>query len=147
MYKKCLKLIKNPLIVINVIIITGTLMVIVLAIIESVDYGDVNQKNFFNEIIPSCVVKSYTGVDCPSCGLTRGFYSIFDGQFKEAYDYNRVTYPILLIVIILLVNSIYYLIKKRYPEVLLKILFITIGIMVIIYIYNTYEFIIILLDK
>lgn len=39
---------------------------------------------------PSCRFRSWTGLDCPSCGLTRAFVSIVHGDFAAAMRFNPV---------------------------------------------------------
>ena len=38
---------------------------------------------FANSGFIVCSIKSQTGFDCPSCGLTRDFYSILHGQYDK----------------------------------------------------------------
>jgi hypothetical protein len=48
----------------------------------------------------SCGSKIYLGIECPGCGLTRGFISIARGDFFQAWQFNRVS--ILLVIALLL---------------------------------------------
>lgn len=46
-----------------------------------------------------CVFHEITGLQCPSCGVTRMFESIFHLDFKAAYGYNPflfITAPVIL---------------------------------------------------
>ena len=56
---------------------------------------------------PSCVFKSITGYDCPSCGLTRSFYSMSHLGIAEAFQYHLMG-PVLYIVLFLLLLKFSY---------------------------------------
>lgn len=43
-----------------------------------------------------CMVKSYTGKDCPSCGFSRAFSHYTHFQFKEGRSFNALSYPVFL---------------------------------------------------
>lgn len=47
-----------------------------------------------------CLIKSITGVPCPSCGSTRSVLSIFSGHFTEALYWNPLGVVIVLILLI-----------------------------------------------
>lgn len=51
-----------------------------------------------------CLIKIYTGYDCPTCGVTRAFSSIMHLKFIDAYHFNSaftlVIFPIVLFIII-----------------------------------------------
>ena len=38
--------------------------------------------------VPLCAMKTYTGLQCPGCGLTRAFCAISHGQFRAAWGFN-----------------------------------------------------------
>ena len=133
---------KDPLIIINVIIILGVLFIFALALMGSTHNEEIHQVGIYNKIMPECAIKRHTTIDCPSCGLTRGFYTVFDGHVLGGFKYNVLTYPAIALFLVLLVNSLLYLIKGAYSKVVLKILFIVIGIMVATYLWNFYRFIV-----
>ncbi|MFQ5788291.1 MAG: DUF2752 domain-containing protein, partial [Thermodesulfobacteriota bacterium] len=37
-----------------------------------------------------CPFKEITGLDCPTCGLTRSFIAISHMQFERAWHFNRM---------------------------------------------------------
>ncbi len=39
---------------------------------------------------PPCVLKSYFGIECFSCGLTRAFCCLSHGEFQRALAYHRL---------------------------------------------------------
>lgn len=38
--------------------------------------------------MPKCMFKTFTGLDCPSCGATRAAHAILNGNLKEAFLFN-----------------------------------------------------------
>ena len=48
----------------------------------------------------NCIFKSITSIPCPGCGLTRGFRSLFKGNLIEAEQYNILTIPIFIFLLI-----------------------------------------------
>ena len=44
--------------------------------------------------IPLCLVKNLFGVNCPGCGLTRGFVAILQLDFRMAFRYNVLSVPL-----------------------------------------------------
>lgn len=68
-----------------------TIMIVIfgiyLAILEWLDSGT------------KCVIKNVTGIPCPSCGMTRSYLHVLEGDFYEAfYDHPLFfTVPIILI--------------------------------------------------
>lgn len=58
-----------------------------------------------------CIIKTITGVPCPSCGATRSVMSIFHGHFTEAFFWNPLGFllaTILVLVPIVLLYDKYY---------------------------------------
>ena len=50
--------------------------------------------------LPSiCTFKHFTGLDCPSCGLTRCFVWMSRGDLSKAYDYNPVGVVVFFVVV------------------------------------------------
>ena len=55
-----------------------------------------------------CFIKHFTGLDCPSCGLTRSFASLAHGEFKQSIDYHPfgvLLYPGILIQTVCLLSK------------------------------------------
>ncbi len=81
-----------------------------------------------------CLFRLKTGLMCPSCGITRMFVSMFDLDFKSAFEYNRLMF-------VLLPFFVYYTIKGccdyvRYGTIIMKkadniIFYAVIAIMII----------------
>jgi len=66
-------------------------------------------------VVATCVVKNYTGLDCPGCGGQRAIDSIIKGEFKEAFYYNQLIYFYIGIIgyIYVLVIETYVLRNKK----------------------------------
>jgi hypothetical protein len=43
-----------------------------------------------------CVYKEAIGIDCVTCGLTRGFHHILAGEFKKTYQLNPLSLQLFL---------------------------------------------------
>jgi len=50
---------------------------------------------------PACPLHALTGLNCPGCGLTRGFRALFDGDILSALHFNALL-PVYLFVFIYL---------------------------------------------
>jgi hypothetical protein len=44
----------------------------------------------------NCVVKAYTGHDCPACGFSRAFSNYTHFQFTEGKNYNPLSWNVFL---------------------------------------------------
>lgn len=49
-----------------------------------VGYFNPSTSNFF----PVCPLFAITGLNCPGCGLTRGFHALFQGDILTALQFN-----------------------------------------------------------
>ena len=89
----------------------------------------------FNIPIP-CIFHKITGFYCPGCGITRMFISIFQLDFKQAFNYNEFAFCLLVISIIyLIINTIYFIITKKQikiPNIIIYIILICLIIFGII---------------
>ena len=54
---------------------------------------------------PVCPLHAMTGLNCPGCGMTRGFHALFHGDFLSALHFNALL-PIFLFVGIYLFVSL-----------------------------------------
>ncbi len=66
-----------------------------------VGYFNPTTAGFF----PVCPLHAMTGLNCPGCGLTRGFHAIFHGDILAALHFNALL-PIYLFVGIYLLISL-----------------------------------------
>lgn len=60
-----------------------------------VGYFNPSTSNFF----PVCPLFTITGLNCPGCGLTRGFHALFHGDILTALQFNLLL-PVYLLVFI-----------------------------------------------
>jgi hypothetical protein len=88
--------------------------------------------------IGRCYYKTNFGFDCPSCGMTRGFISIENFDFKSAFRYNKVSPFVYLMFVFLAIFNILSLRKNKYSALFGKFLvaysFLTCVAIVIIWI-------------
>lgn len=57
-------------------VILGAVVVLLSFISEHLDFGSI------------CIFYNLTGIPCPSCGMTRAYLALFQGDFKEAFLYH-----------------------------------------------------------
>jgi hypothetical protein len=55
-----------------------------------------------------CIFKLLTGVNCPSCGLTRSFLTALNGQFVEALLFNPLLFIFSIVFILLLLMQLIF---------------------------------------
>ncbi len=70
--------------------ICGPLGVMLLAIAMSVGPDRIVSLPGFGPIPETCTLHSQLGIDCPGCGLTRGFIHLAHGRFWQAWSLNPV---------------------------------------------------------
>lgn len=70
-------------------------------------------KNSELKTLNVCLIKYFTSMPCPSCGVTRSIISIINGEFKKAFELNPIGYIISVILIILPPWIIFDIINKR----------------------------------
>jgi hypothetical protein len=46
---------------------------------------------------------------CPGCGLTHAFSALFHGNFVEAYDFNKLVFLVLAVMLLVYLKNIYKL--------------------------------------
>jgi hypothetical protein len=66
-----------------------------------VGYFNPTTTNFF----PACPFHELTGLNCPGCGLTRGFHAFFQGDILTALHFN-VLLPVYLLLFLYLFASL-----------------------------------------
>lgn len=74
-----------------------------------------------------CPFKIITGIDCPGCGITRALLSIGQLKLAQAVDYNYLSFPLLLLMIIYLFKNKLKT-KKLNPKTQITILAIILSI-------------------
>lgn len=82
-----------------------------------------------------CVIKNITGIPCPSCGMTRSYLHVLDGNFSAAFYDHPLFFTVPLVLIITYVLSVKPE-DKKLTKVLSIILYILIALFIIVYIYR-----------
>lgn len=91
-------------------------MLILLPFLFSFQKGEVNKVTFFKFKIPSpCITKNVFKRDCPGCGLTRSFVKIAQGEFREAFRFNRISILLYIFFISAMAFHAYCLYKLPNP--------------------------------
>ena len=67
-----------------------------------------------NFIPVTCIFKQATGISCPSCGMTRAFYSILSFNFKQAFFYNILSIPLFIFIIFSIIMLIHDSFKNEF---------------------------------
>ncbi len=76
----------------HLLILVGVVVVLVLAFaLEVRSPTQVGIRGIDGVLPPSCRFRSWTGLDCPTCGLTRSFVSIAHGDLSAALGFNPVS--------------------------------------------------------
>ncbi len=78
--------------------------------------GDIPGDSFIK-----CYFKEFTGLPCPSCGLTRGFIAFCHANFAEAFRLNALTYLLIPFFAYRLIRSISAGIFRKYIEIYLPL--------------------------
>lgn len=77
------------------------------------------------ELLPvTCIFKQVTGISCPSCGMTRAFYSILKLDFLGAFQYNILSIPLFVFIISSFIILMYEIFTNQFQYIpkLLKLL-------------------------
>ena len=75
----------------------------------SVAYFNPTTAGFF----PACPFHAMTGLNCPGCGLTRGFHALFRGDVFGALHYNLLIPFFAFFFGYLLISLVLYAVKGR----------------------------------
>ncbi|MGL4850773.1 MAG: DUF2752 domain-containing protein [Clostridium sp.] len=83
---------------------------------------------FYVFLIGDCVVKKYTGMPCPTCGISRATINFFIGNFKESFEYHLLLIPFIITVCV-------YLFQKwiQSKNIYFKYFYISMGVVFILY--------------
>ncbi|PIE90697.1 MAG: hypothetical protein CR997_04600 [Acidobacteria bacterium] len=52
------------------------------------------------EFLPPCPVRTWTGIPCPGCGMTRACLSLSQGKWQQAWHYNPLAYLLVLLAVL-----------------------------------------------
>lgn len=81
-----------------------------------------------NLLVP-CPIKWLTGLDCPGCGFQRSIWAFVQGEYQESF---KLYPPMLLFLISFLAALLTYIFKWNSESKVLKVLYISTGIVVLI---------------
>ena len=84
----------------------------------------------------ACPFKSFTGIDCPGCGIQRSIIAIFQGNFFSSVKFYPATLPIFAL---LGLTAIHLKLELKNGALLIKSLYIGITLIIIFnYIYKIF---------
>jgi Protein of unknown function (DUF2752) len=72
------------------------------------------------EHLPLCAVRSFLGVDCPGCGLSRSFAALTHGHLRASIDYHPLGIVIAAWLIVLFGRKLFLTITARTLPALLS---------------------------
>ncbi len=75
----------------------------------AVGYFNPTTAGFF----PVCPLHAMTGLNCPGCGMTRGFHALFHGDILSALHFNALLPAFLLVGIYLFISLGLIVIRGR----------------------------------
>lgn len=70
--------------------------------------------DYFDHGATICPSKALLDITCPGCGLTRGLTRIFHLRFAEAWEFNKLSFPITILLIMLWIHVLGLVIGKKY---------------------------------
>ena len=93
--------------------------------------------------LPACLFHSITGHNCPSCGLTRSFYSTARFQIQNGFQFHKMG-PVIYLITIMLAGlfMLRLIVRKKIIKFApgTKIFLISIFIFLYFFIWLVYEF-------
>lgn len=88
----------------RVVTMIGMIIFPIIVLLIPVDYVEANP-------IP-CVFRTFFNIECIGCGMTRASLNLLHFNFAKAYEYNRLVFIVLPLVISLYTIQFLKLIKK-----------------------------------
>lgn len=65
------------------------------------------------KVFMNCIIKQIFHISCPACGFTRAFRAILKGNLLEAMQYNLLSIPVFLFLIVVNGYLIYDIVTNR----------------------------------
>ncbi len=65
------------------------------------------------KFLVNCMIKQILHISCPACGFTRAFRAIINGNILEAIQYNLLSIPVFLFLLIVNCYLIYDIVKDK----------------------------------
>lgn len=60
-----------------------------------------------------CLFRTFTGLDCPGCGMTRAFYCLLHFNFAGAFRYNPFSFLLAPLLALFWTNGLIYFLRGR----------------------------------
>lgn len=79
----------------------------------------------------SCVIKTFTGISCPGCGMTRACMAFLRLDFSAAWSYHPLVFYLIMAIPLMIV--LYLKDKDRFCK---RILFFSAVLMLAVYLYR-----------
>jgi hypothetical protein len=70
------------------------------------------EKDFILSNTPDCIIKKTTGANCVSCGMTKAFVDISEGNLRSASVHNKFSPFVYSVFILNFIFFVSYSIKK-----------------------------------
>lgn len=83
-------------------------------------YGYYFLNLYYGVSIP-CVFRKITGYYCPGCGITRCLFSIINGEFYQAFCYNKLIFIMLPFLCFYIVYNVYLYVYEREDKIICRI--------------------------
>lgn len=88
-------------------------VIFILIFIGGILYGYYFLNLYYDISIP-CLFYKITGYYCPGCGITRCLFAIMEGNFYEAFCYNRLVFIMIPFLVTYILYNIYlYVFDKK----------------------------------
>lgn len=78
-------------------------------------------STFFDKGDSICLSKMLAGIECYACGMTRAVMHFIHFEFKEAWEYNRLSFLVVPLLVPLWLKAFYELKGKTLPGILGKL--------------------------
>lgn len=78
--------------------------------------------NFFDAGKSICLSKTLAGIECYACGMTRAVMHMIHFDFKGAWEFNKLSFIVLPMLVPIWMKSIYNVRGKKMPGLLGKII-------------------------
>jgi hypothetical protein len=67
-----------------------------------------NENNSLEYEQSFCTIKLFTGLPCPTCGMTKSIVYFYDGNFKKSLDYHLFGPFLVIFCIFFIIKNIFY---------------------------------------
>jgi len=94
-----------------------------------------NIMNIINSIPHFCLFQKIFGIDCPACGITRGFVEIANGCYSSSLNYNFSSIFIAIFILLQIPLRLFAIIFKKEQSInqISKVITITIIAQLILF--------------